>query len=545
MGYDVDDNNNNNYNHLPLHVKPVGRINYAALEGLPVLDPATHQNWLRAKRYLVDVHVYDRVPRRQPHQIQPSRMSHEHVQKMVDFNVLKPIAPEDVRAGMRLFTVREKIGTPDERLRPIRWTRDINDVVTKEELVQLRYPTKVEICEFVHSGEYAVAFDMAAFFDQFEVHPDIAALQCTRVGNQYFAATTNPMGARSACACAQTCMDILRSFQTSCRSASIVDGVIFIASSRDEVVAAGREFVARCRAIGATLNETKPVEELVAQQLDWGGVSLDFVAKTTRLMGKTLRKIEYSWGERRAWSWRRFFGHIGLLFWAVGILDFDMSQNFNVLRFISAASRRLQERPDEWDSPALVWPSVMRELDRWTREALANAPRAALNSNRRDYDWIVATDASSWGYGYTAWSPCSGEVRVFGEPWSASMRHAHGSKLGRSTFSEPTAVVNAMCRLLPGAFAGRVLVLTDNTVTRYSFARGWNAHSYDINECLRRLRAAFPSARFAFEYIQGEINPADAASRGRQEDVQRDIVEQVLRRWHSAQQSGLSSGATT
>ena len=497
-----------------------------------MLFPEVMSRWTEAKRYLVDPRVYEHVPRRRPHDIRPARMTPEHVHKMVEFGVLEPIAPDAVRGGMRLFTVREKIGTPGERLRPIRWTVDINDCVRKEDLVQVRYPTKNEICEFVHSGQFAVAFDMAAFFDQFAVHPDIAALQCTRVGDTFYAATTNPMGARSACACAQTCMDVLRSFETPCRSASIVDGVIFIGDNRDDVHAAGVEFVARCRAVGATLNEaTDDIAALVTQRLDWGGVTLDFAAKTTQLMGKTRDKLSFTWGSRASWTWRRFFGHIGLLFWAVGILDFDMSQYFEVLRFISSASRHLQECPNDWDAPANVWPSALRQLEVWTRAAFENTPRTVVNISRRDYDWIVATDASGWGYGYTAWAPASGEIRIHGEPWSAAFRHAHGNKLGRSTFTEPTAVVNAMCRLLPGAFSGRVLVLTDNTVTRYSYARGWNAHSYDINECLRRLRASFPNARFAFEYIQGEINPADAASRGNPTDVQHSIVVEVLSRW--------------
>ena len=309
-----------------------------------------------------------------------------------------------------------------------------------------------------------------------------------------------------------------------------MDSAIFIGSYED-VLEAARTFVQRCQFANVQLNEElDDLSALVVRKLDWGGVELDFENKTTRLLAKSVLKLEASWQQRERWTWRRFFGHIGLLFWAVGIIDVPMAEFFDTLRFVSATSRMLQESPEFWDAPADVWPSVRPTLERWTDVVRANAPHMQREISN-EYDWVVATDASAWGYGYTAWCPATDEVRVHGEPWSHGFLRVHGDKVGHSTFTEPNGIVSAMLRLLPGDFRGRVLVLTDNTPACYSFARGWNARSFDINSCIRRLRAAFAGAVFVFRHVEGARNPADSLSRGQVvNDASRAEVSESLRR---------------
>jgi hypothetical protein len=130
-------------------------------------------------------------------------------------------------------------------------------------------------------------------------------------------------------------------------------------------------------------------------------------------------------------------------------------------------------------------------------------------------EWLVATDASGWGWGYFAVHNDTGEVRTHGAQWSYGFAQRYGDRLGVSTFTEPQAVINSLCHLLSPSAPTRVRVLTDNTVTQASYQRGFNTHSFHINGCLQRLQTIFGNEfHFDFGYLPGECNPADGWSRG-------------------------------
>ena len=58
--------------------------------------------------------------------------------------------------------------------------------------------------------------------------------------------------------------------------------------------------------------------------------------------------------------------------------------------------------------------------------------------------------------------------------------------------------------------------VTDSTVTRASFERGFNTHSVDINEVLKKTSAFFGGVfKFDVMHISGATNNADGQSRGR------------------------------
>ena len=253
------------------------------------------------------------------------------------------------------------------------------------------------------------------------------------------------------------------------------------------------------------------------------------------LAEKALNKLDYSWRNRANWSCRQLAAHYGLLFWAYGILDVDLSRYYNALRFLAAAGSELQAAPDLWDTPANVWPSAWRDLEQWTSAVARNAPRRV--HERSEPVWVVVTDASAWGWGYVAHERATSRVQIHGEHWKPEFMRRHGDKIGRSTFTEPQAVINALCHLLRAPIATtRVLLFTDNTVTRSAYARGYNIRSYDNNECLQRLHKIFGSSLIVdYAYVEGPRNPADAASRGlaseTDREIARDALEQLFREW--------------
>jgi hypothetical protein len=154
-------------------------------------------------------------------------------------------------------------------------------------------------------------------------------------------------------------------------------------------------------------------------------------------------------------------------------------------------------------------------LEQWTTLARKNKPRFVKESSSPE--WLVCTDASRWGWGYVALDQTTGETRSFGSPWSPYMQRTHGDKLGRSTFAEPHAIYNSLCHLLSKDEPKHVRIGTDNTVAQASYTRGFNSHSHDINECLRRLAKYFGNAfSFEFLHIPGASNLADDLSRGKE-----------------------------
>jgi len=449
------------------------------------------------------------------------------LEQLIETGVIEPIERGDVRGWVRMFAVPE---AKKERWRPIKFTADCNRVLGKETLMKLRMPTKTEIAKLVHAGECFIALDFSAYYDQFEYAVDVGRRFCFRSGERYFRLKTLAMGQRQACEVAMCTTLRLLDFGPVSTTAAIIDNVIFV-GSREQVIADATKFVERVRAVNGQLNEdVSDIAALVQTRGEWGGVQLDFTAKTSAVADKTVDKTEYTWRCRESWTWRHFYGHLGLLFWAWQLIDLPMPDFYEVLRFVRSTSAWLTDDAASWDVPARIPPSVWPVLEQWTCLVLRNKPR--LVPRTQAPEWIVATDASEWGWGYFAVHNSTAAVRVFGAPWSGAFRAKYGHLVGMSTFSEPQGVVNAACHLLDPTTPTYVRFLTDNTVTQASFARGYNGRSYHINECMRRLHSVF-DARFAFEffYLPGECNPADALSRGNRSAAHEAVGDREVSAW--------------
>lgn len=501
---------------FPLHVKKLEKRIH--LEAVAALSGGAQSlaDFKHASGWLTDSTRYNAVPVKGARGAPTTSMSDAWIDALHTHGVVVTIPRELINGWVHMFAVLE---LAKRRWRAIKHTRDANDVLGKETLMQLTFPTKTDICQLVHKGECFAAFDFSAFFDQFVYAPEIGARFCFRKHGRYFRLNTLAMGQRQAVEVAATTTARLLDFSPNCASAAVIDNVIF-AGSEESVLADATTFVARCNAVGATLNEdvstADAIKAVVATSGDWCGVHLDFAAKTASLTEKTLDKVAYSWERRETWTWRTFWAHVGRLFWAWQIIELPMADFFPLLRFVSKIGGWLATAPAScWDQPASIWSSVWPTLRVWTKLVLTNAPRRV--PREQEPEWIVATDASEWGWGYFALHNTSGAVRAFGAPWSPLFRYYYGDRLGTSTFTEPQAIVNALCHLLPATQPTAAVILTDNTVAQASFGRGFNTHSFHINECLRRVQSIFGSNfRFRFHYLPGEQNPADGLSRGTQ-----------------------------
>jgi hypothetical protein len=434
------------------------------------------------------------------------------VEEMAKMRVIERTTRSEVRGHVHVFLHDEP---SKDRYRPIRNTRDFNDVTTRDICGKTQMATKAQVVAAVHDGNYMLQLDFAAYYDQIVLAPAVRALHCFRDGARYYRLTTLPMGSRIAVGVAGALTALLLDFGPQSRTLSIIDNVVFI-GTREEVVRDAAIFVDRCKRVGLTLNEdTTDLEALVQQRGVWAGVHMDLVSKEVMLSEKTHAKTVFSWSNKEEWTWRRFAGHIGLLWWAVGIVDARMHEYFEVLRFVSHVSRMLTDDDERWEEKAQVWPSVWPALQRWTEVLLRNEPRKVPPPTAAGPTWVMATDACRYGWGVVATNLVDGRSWCYGARWYKDFVARHGEeKLRRSTFTECHAIVAAACKLLrQQQEKAVVLVLTDSTTAVSTYTRGYNSRSYDLNEYAARLTQLMPQHDFVFEHIAGTSNPADWWSR--------------------------------
>jgi hypothetical protein len=517
-----------------IHVKNVPRINLqkvAELEG----GAESLQRFQHVRKWLEDDTVYEPIALKNSRGCPTTSMRDDWIDSLVKYEVVKPVRRQDVRGHVRMFTVPEPAKS---RYRPIKHTVDCNDTLGKDTLLDVKFPTKQQLIDLVHAGDCFIALDFAAYYDQFVYAEHVGTRFCFRRGSSYYRLNTLAMGQRQAVEVAVCTTARILDFSPLSTTASIIDNVIFV-GSREDVIRDATIFIQRVKDVNGLLNEcTDDIPAMVTTSGVWGGIHLDLTTKQVRLADKTIEKTQVSWSRRNEWTYRNFAAHIGLLFWAWNIIDIPMAEYFPVLRFISTAGRYLTEHEDAWDTPAYIWPSVWSTLEQWTLLVIRNVPRPVPRVQVPD--WIVCTDACETGWGYVAVNAASGEVRTHGEPWSQRFIELYRDRLGHSTFSEPQAIVNALCRLFPPNSPARVRVVTDNTVARVSFERMYNKHSYHINNCMRRVYEIFgANLVLDFVYVAGVWNFADSWSRGRTHglnDEERDYVSAEMRMlWGNAE----------
>ena len=469
------------------------------------------KRWVRLRRWLEDDAMYEKVATTKS--VPTARLSESDVAEMLKFGVIEEISEEEVRGAVNMFTVGEPA---KRRRRPIKHTADVNAAYGKDSLEGVKFPTKADIMALVHQGTHMAAYDFSAFYDAFEYSEKVRSRFCFRKGGKTYRLRVLGMGQRQACEIAQTATDAIRDFTKSSTSClSIIDNVIFVGSKK-QCDADGRIFLERCERANVTVNDVNNIDDakkVTTTSGDWGGIHLDFTAKTSCLAEKVVNKTIASWERRDTWTYRQFAAHIGLLFWSVGIIDVPVHAYYGLLHFVSEVGRRTQANPDLWDTPIDVWSSAVPCISDWTRLVLENRPR--MVSKKLAPDLFVATDASAWGWGFVAFDAVTGAVHHHGERWSKEFLHRYGAdSVKKSVFAEPHAVLNAMCRLLRADRPRSVLIGTDNTATEATYNRGFNSHSYHLNDCVSKLRTWFPRHQFRLLHVPGVLNPADGVSRG-------------------------------
>lgn len=514
----------------PIHAKKIGRLYLDGIAALPG-SSSTLDAWLHELQWLRSDDRYRAVPIRDHNNIPRARYKSVWMKWLQECGVVAPISPDQIRGHVKMFAVLEPA---KKRFRSIKHTELINVHCGRETLTPCSFPTKSDISKFVAAGEFFIALDFAAMYDQFELSDEVSSRMCFMHNGNYYRLKTLAMGQRQAVEIANSATQRILDFPRRSKAChSIIDNVIFV-GARDDVVHDAWTFINRCKQVNATLNEIDvrtatldDVSNLARRDGDWAGIHIDLEKKTVSLTEKAVAKTLTSWLNRERWTWRDYAAHIGLLFWAWRILTVPMAEFFDILRFNSFVGKLMTEhqpppRPDgsypknlEWDKPAAIPDGVLPMLTSWTILVIANLPRVVRPESAPEL--YIESDASGFGYGYTAFDVATGEISSWGTAWTDDDRAIHGDKLGKSVYSEPLGVRNNLrhvTRRYPNV--RNIAVGTDNTVAEASFNRGFNSHSFHINRCVRLLEREFPATHYtlSFKYVPGNENLGDGPSRG-------------------------------
>lgn len=505
---------------LPAHIKQLpARIDHGKLLSLPVGSPAAVEAAAKAwMNYLIRPDLYaEYLPAISARDVPVAYVSPHHAIQLIEAGLVEPVPFDSVKGSIAVFKVLE---LHKNRWRIIQDTKAHNALMPDAPSVSFTGLNRRR--QHVHLGSHAVDRDFMAYYHQFPLDPAVRDYFCTRLpmpdgSNKLFRLCVGATGQKHMVHTAVATTDLLLDFdRQSAATDTQIDNVLFIGSP-DDVLADLRTFVARCDAAQVTINDATPdLASLVKTRVEWCGMVLDFAEKRVSITEKSISKLQLSWSNRNAWTWQGFAAHMGLLWWSMQVLKNPVARYFNLLRFVSNTSKCMQAADDKnWHLKAEIPPSVWLDLQAWTDIALANAPVRVVP--RKPAEVYVLVDASAHGWGFVAYDTVTGKTFQYGAPWPESFAAAHAAQLGKSTFTEPWAVLFTKSYLTAvlGRPAPSFLIGSDNAPTVYVFTKRFSSRSFNMNNAVRLDDELFSHCPSEYVHVPGKRNVlADAKSRG-------------------------------
>jgi hypothetical protein len=161
------------------------------------------------------------------------------------------------------------------------------------------------------------------------------------------------------------------------------------------------------------------------------------------------------------------------------------------------------------DSPVNIWSSIRGHFTTLLNVVRSNKPVKPPTATDREYDIIVAVDASTTGYGITAFEQDLGRVTSMGGRWASTIDPSDINVYEGKT-------LHIAAKALKEALRGKkALFLVDNTSVLYTSKKGRSAEfrlNCEIDGLLTTLAAVSCEGHIA--YVDTKVNPSDANSRG-------------------------------
>lgn len=483
---------------LPLNIKPEV-INSVKLQILKALEmhPKHREELLDALRWVEDPTKFEEfgVPLFRKYTPRLSRKDLRLVHRK-----LRRIASK--KCSVRAFSVPE---WHKWRRRPIFWP-DINDLIPKSALKKSTLPLKAAVRQASQEGNWSIQYDFKSWFDQIPLTEGVSEYFYL---NEGYALGQLVMGFRAANEVAQAITTALASFTLPNGTVATIyiDNVRFTGKSKADVEAAGKEFVARCRKVGAILGDYDPV---AMQEDDFLGERYDHVNKTRSLTKKTSDKVAFvkeNILQLSTFDYRRLAAFFGVLFYASEVAQAPLCKYYKALQYFRKAMSQVQ---GNWDQPhgIPIDNHTTYELIQWCNFLLENKPVPICPKEHPDRIRIHL-DASNYGWGAT--SEYNGTSKQFAARWSPQDWQQHN--LHSSVTSEPLGTLRAVQAIITRA-TPCVEIHTDHQPLVFAGNKEYGK-AFTYNELIRTLKEQYPNTKFIYHHIKGKDNViADALSRG-------------------------------
>ena len=519
----------------PLHLKDVPPVNRQLISDLTVMDILLKDAWRTSLRWITE--VPEGVER--GHTVE-AKLSPEGIARMVSVGQAEKTEAHLVMSTVNVFPVEERA---KERERVIKHTKAFNERFGRDTLLGLKLLRAKDLVGTVHDGTYCVTLDFSSWFDPHEIAEEVRPWFCFFAYGQWYRLTRLPMGMRQAVDIADTATRIIASFPVAkgVRVDTYVDNIRFLGNCQADVIAAAVEFVMRAHGVGATINEISPalgqkraqieeaIKSLVTTSGEFLGIHFDYIRKVVKVGSKAIRKLE---ALREVFiaggTYRNFLAIFGILFFSLQATGVHASHRYYALREYSETARVLQRDPGRLECAWKCSPSRLVHVLAWIEDVLANKEvKVPKRVTAPLADFVLVVDASRWGWGALLLDQRTGVIRTWNEPWKAGWIGARVS-----AWSEPEGAKQAILHFFPSGTAQSIAVLSDSSTAVGAYSKG-RSMKYSVNRAIMEFEAVFQDWNVRWYHVPGELNLADALSRGiALEDASKglkDTAQQVRR----------------
>jgi len=441
----------------------------------------------------------------------------EDVEKLVKLGHAREVREADCASYLHIFPVfemKEKVdGSLFWRRRPIKHPEIMNSNIQKTDMMGVKLPTRRQQDHQSLHGQLVATVDFAAWFDQIPLDAAVQKFFAFTKNGRFFLYCKLPMGVRYAVDIAETIARIIAHVNIpGIMVATNVDNTRFVGNNQEDMILALETYHNRCIKVNALLNENisdaASRSAAIRTKANWLGVEVDHIAKSRRLIAKTILKTEKSWSIRNSWSNRGIAAHLSLLLYGSRILNVGVGQFFAAMRYYRQLASLLTTSPTAWDNGAVLPACVWEDLQRWTSIVLENKSTGIMTRPQRE-DVTIFTDASAKGWGAVCVDHIWGTIRTTRGLWPLDFKEAR-----HSTRAEPRAMLLAAREFIPHDSKKHYRFYTDSVTAKSIYTKGY-ADYFLTNGWASLFHSEFNNVNIQFSFIKGTLNThADDLSRG-------------------------------
>jgi hypothetical protein len=402
-------------------------------------------------------------------------------------------------------------------------------------MYRVHYPSRLERRARAKGAAYSIELDFAAFFDQFDLAPEVFSWYVLRAkepvdGHEMFALTRMPMGATFAPSVAQTVTSVVvwpLVNMKNVRVDTMIDNIRIVADNKAAFIKALRTVQERIRQAGITLNDPHLIEgtdDEVAERhriTDEPRVFLgekyirETVANSDAAVDK-LKKAKEAYDSAGrpgapVYTKRNFASMIGLVLFMAHTVNVPLTSCFPLLRMYGT----IISQTTSWDAPCAMTSGAAQEvLERVIDTLIDNRPvplpeLTPPGTTVADYDVVIEVDASGSAWAAKILFTDTGRIVTLQQKWPTRIAH--------SAHAEPRAAEFAVrwAREQPRYENAKVALITDH-VALATGQRRWfsNFSGFSTSWYLNRFYETFYEGGGGEIYhVDGERNEADQLSR--------------------------------